>query len=280
MPSATSCSSSIDGRTVYTPLFSGVNWDSQRVMLEDVERIEVISGPGAALWGANAVNGVINVITRSAKDTQGALVARAAATGTRRWTRAWAAASGRAAITASTAWACGAKHAPGERCPGRRRLARPPARVPRRLGSGSSSFTLQGDTYRGDTDPGPAGAPKVAGSNVIARWKRELDAGGSLRLQAYFDLTERDDPFTLRDTVDTYDVELQHALAPMAGHRCSGAGDCATRSTIPDALTPFNPLAEEFVPARRSSTGATSSCRTRWRSAATSRAPGPQGGEE
>src|SRR5882762_1283396 len=62
----------IDGRTVYTPLFSGVFWDAQDVMLEDVERIEVISGPGATLWGANAVNGVINVITRHASDTQGA----------------------------------------------------------------------------------------------------------------------------------------------------------------------------------------------------------------
>src|SRR5467141_2227275 len=62
----------IDGRTVYTPLFSGVFWDVQEVLLSDVERIEVISGPGATLWGANAVNGVINVITRRASDTQGA----------------------------------------------------------------------------------------------------------------------------------------------------------------------------------------------------------------
>ena len=63
----------IDGRTVYTPLFAGVFWDVQNVMLEDVERIEVISGPGATLWGSNAVNGVINVITKNARDTQGAL---------------------------------------------------------------------------------------------------------------------------------------------------------------------------------------------------------------
>src|SRR6266571_2058680 len=61
----------IDGRIVYTPLFSGVFWDAQDVMLEDVERIEVISGPGATLWGANAVNGVINVITRRSSNTQG-----------------------------------------------------------------------------------------------------------------------------------------------------------------------------------------------------------------
>src|SRR3989475_3067640 len=64
----------IDGRSVYTPLFSGVYWNIQDVMLEDVDRIEVIRGPGATLWGANAVTGVINIITKSAKSTQSALV--------------------------------------------------------------------------------------------------------------------------------------------------------------------------------------------------------------
>src|SRR5947199_9433102 len=64
----------IDGRTVYTPLFSGVFWDVEEVPLADIDRIEVISGPGATLWGANAVNGVINVITKDAKDTQGLLL--------------------------------------------------------------------------------------------------------------------------------------------------------------------------------------------------------------
>src|SRR6059036_1489132 len=63
-----------DGRSIYTPLFSGVFWDVQGTMLEDLERIEVIRGPGATLWGANAVNGVINIITRSARDTQGLLI--------------------------------------------------------------------------------------------------------------------------------------------------------------------------------------------------------------
>ena len=65
----------VDGRTVYSPSFSGVYWEMQDVMLEDVERIEVIRGPGATVWGANAVNGVINIITRHAADTQGGLVA-------------------------------------------------------------------------------------------------------------------------------------------------------------------------------------------------------------
>jgi iron complex outermembrane receptor protein len=64
----------IDGRTVYTPLFSGVFWDAQSYLLADIDRIEVISGPGGTLWGANAVNGVINIISKSARDTQGVYV--------------------------------------------------------------------------------------------------------------------------------------------------------------------------------------------------------------
>src|SRR5207244_3107646 len=64
----------IDGRTIYSPMFAGVFWDASDVVLEDVDRVEVISGPGGTLWGANAVNGVINVVTRSAAQTQGGLV--------------------------------------------------------------------------------------------------------------------------------------------------------------------------------------------------------------
>ena len=64
----------IDGRSVYNPLFSGVYWDVQDVILQDIERIEVIRGPGATIWGANAVNGVINIITKKAADTQGSLI--------------------------------------------------------------------------------------------------------------------------------------------------------------------------------------------------------------
>src|SRR6202790_4728613 len=64
----------VDGRTVYTPMFAGVYWDTQDVPLEDIEQIEVIRGPGATVWGANAVNGVINIITKRAADTQGGLL--------------------------------------------------------------------------------------------------------------------------------------------------------------------------------------------------------------
>ncbi|WP_372983287.1 TonB-dependent receptor plug domain-containing protein, partial [Marinobacter sediminum] len=65
----------VDGRSVYTPMFGGVYWDAQTLPLRDVDRIEVIRGPGASLWGANAMNGVINIITRSSEETQSGVVA-------------------------------------------------------------------------------------------------------------------------------------------------------------------------------------------------------------
>ncbi len=70
----------IDGRTIYSPLFGGVFWDVQDVVLDDIERVEVIRGPGATVWGANAVNGIINIITKSSRDTQGVLVQGGAGT--------------------------------------------------------------------------------------------------------------------------------------------------------------------------------------------------------
>jgi iron complex outermembrane receptor protein len=85
----------IDGRAVYTPTFSGVFWDVQDTLLTDIERIEVIRGPGAALWGANAVNGVINIITKRAQDTQGGLATAGGHRRARFWRGALRDAAGR-----------------------------------------------------------------------------------------------------------------------------------------------------------------------------------------
>ena len=95
----------IDGRSVYTPLFAGVYWDVQNVMLEDVDRIEVIRGPGGTIWGANAVNGVINVITKNSKDTQGTLAAVSGGNWIREWVlSATEAATGRISLLECTVW--------------------------------------------------------------------------------------------------------------------------------------------------------------------------------
>ncbi|MBC7781107.1 MAG: TonB-dependent receptor [Proteobacteria bacterium] len=216
----------IDGRTVYSPLFSGVFWEVQQVMLEDVARIEVISGPGTTLWGANAVNGVINVITRPAGETTGALVSLGA---------------GNRDQTAAVRW--GGKL--GER--GHYRVygtffdrqntmltngtpvfdASETGQGGFRAdwGEGGRRFTVQGDVYRNDIEQQPGGSRDQAGGNLLARWTETLNDGGSLRLQAYYDRTERRQPGAILERLDTYDVEFNHALPKTARHQLLwGAG--------------------------------------------------------
>ncbi|MGH8741430.1 MAG: TonB-dependent receptor plug domain-containing protein, partial [Burkholderiales bacterium] len=151
----------VDGRTIYTPLFSGVFWDQQNVMLEDIDRIEVISGPGATLWGANAVNGVINVITRPAPQTQGALFSGGA--GNRQHGAAarfgGELGAGHYRVYAKASEVQNSRFAAGGPFP------RPTAKSDGRehvqmgfradWGASGDRFTLQGDTYRGTgEDPG------------------------------------------------------------------------------------------------------------------------------
>ncbi|QJR10677.1 Vitamin B12 transporter BtuB [Usitatibacter rugosus] len=233
----------VDGRTVYTPLFSGVFWDAQDVALEDVERIEVISGPGATLWGANAVNGVINVITRSAGDTQGAAVTLA----------------GGSRITAGEArfgarfdnglayrvYALGydedaTEHQDGTSSNDEWRKAQVGFRAD--WGDPSSRFTLQGDLYRGKVD---ATVPLLenSGGNLLARWSRQQGDGSRNSLQLYYDHTYRSDPITFADRMDILDVEYLQAFAPMGRHAVQwGGGYRAARDqTQPRLLTAFIP---------------------------------------
>ncbi|HEX6318051.1 MAG TPA: TonB-dependent receptor [Burkholderiales bacterium] len=206
----------IDGRTVYSPLFSGTFWEAQDVLLEDVERIEVISGPGATLWGANAVNGVINVITRPAADTQGVMATAGAGEAQRDGAfryggavagghyRGYAKATRRDTTTlpGGTPTADHADHAQaGFRADWGRR---------------GHGFTLQGDLYGGQLGPIER---EIAGLNLLGRWTRDLGGGASLRTQAYFDRTSRHHTGIVKEHLDTYDFELQHALAPRGRHR-------------------------------------------------------------
>jgi iron complex outermembrane receptor protein len=211
----------IDGRTVYTPLFSGVFWDVQQVPLAIIDRIEVISGPGATLWGANAVNGVINVITKNAKDTPGLVLSGGGGTelpgfGTARY---------------GGALGSGARY----RIYGSR-FARDPSVLPTgqdapdawHLGQGGfrvdwdastiSRVTLQGDLYDGRIDQRSPGDITVSGGNVVAKWARTISETSDITAQLYYDRTNRDIPGTFGEGLDIYDVELQHQARLGARH--------------------------------------------------------------
>ncbi len=248
----------IDGRSVYTPLFSGVFWDVQNVVLEDVERIEVISGPGGTLWGTNAVNGVINVITRSAKDTQGVMVA--AGGGNRE--------TGAAARYGGKLGDHGSFRVYGKYFDRDHTAKENGGAVDDGWYMGQTGFRadwahaddqimLQGNAYRGaEAQPLPGvisiSTVKLAfseiplsGANLTSSWTHRLEGGASLTLQAYYDRTERTVPPTFAEKLDIADVQFQHSLQPLGAHALVwGAGHRYSRDRLD------NSQAFAFLPAR------------------------------
>ena len=201
----------IDGRTVYTPLFSGVFWDAQDVMLQDVERIEVISGPGGTLWGSNAVNGVINIITRSAAETQGTLVSAGAGTEERGAAARYGSKLGE--NTAFRVYAKGFERDATERSDGSDRHDRwGRQQAGFRLDSAISAdkLTVQGDLYDGESDKLIGRDRSYSGINLLGRWTHALGGDDSLQVQAYFDRTRQDNPNVFKQQLDTYDLDVQH----------------------------------------------------------------------
>jgi iron complex outermembrane receptor protein len=212
----------IDGRSVYTPLYSGVFWDVQDVVLEDVERVEVISGPGGTLWGANAVNGVINIITRSAKSSQGGLIAVGAGNresgntvryggslGTEGGYRVYAKYFDRRA----TETLSGSSKADGwyKSQVGFRADWEQPM----------DNVMLQGNAYDGSEAQLNASAVPVSGFNLTGRWEHTLSANSSLSVQAYFDRTERTIPLVFGEHLDIVDLQIQHSLVLAGTHTVS-----------------------------------------------------------
>jgi iron complex outermembrane recepter protein len=211
----------IDGRSVYSPLFSGVYWNVQNVMLQDVDRIEVIRGPGGTIWGANAVNGVINIITKSSKDTHGGLASVAAGevdqgTGSFRYGgengrfnyRVYGMGFGRAA-----------EHHSDQSLFDEWQTGQGGFRTDTQLNS-RDSLTLQGDMYKGYDGERVAISSytppsvqmfnephNVAGGNLLARWHRQIDADSDFQVQAYYDRTSRLSP-QLDEIRNTYDVDF------------------------------------------------------------------------
>lgn len=183
----------IDGRSVYSPLYSGVYWDAQDVVPHDLDRIEVISGPGATLWGANAVNGVVNVTTRNAFETQGGLVEAGAGDRERSATLRYGGLLGDRAAFRIYARGLGAE--PLETRSGASAQddwsrAQAGFRLDW-IATAADRVTLQGDAYRGWEDF-VAGAEETSeGQNVLARWTRSFSGDSTFQAQAYYDYSRR-----------------------------------------------------------------------------------------
>lgn len=212
----------IDGRVVYSPLFSGVFWEAQGVMLEDVDRIEVVSGPGGTLWGTNAMNGVINVVTRSATDTQGAMLGAGSgnhdtvvgarigvAHGSKGHVRAYGQFSSRDDTERGTD------------------LDLPDASDRLQTGfrgdwgDATTAMTVSGDLYRSNVTQPAAGGDTtrvLSGGNVLGNWTHNYKTGSQIRVQGYFDYTERDQPDAIHESLQTWDIQAQHGFRPGEKH--------------------------------------------------------------
>jgi len=199
----------MDGRTVYSPIYSGVFWDEQDTLLEDVERIEVIRGPGATMWGANAVNGVINIITKNSKDTQGGILSAGAGTEEKGFGSVRYGSKTGTGVT----YRVYAKYfnkddgvySNGEEAADGWNAGRTGFRVDY-MKSGSDSFTIQGDYFyarEGQTDTIYSLDPpyssvedtktRFRGGNIIGKWIHDEST-----VQFYYDRDDR--------TAETYDL--------------------------------------------------------------------------
>jgi iron complex outermembrane receptor protein len=206
----------INGRTVYSPLFAGVFWDAQNVLLEDVDRIEIISGPGGSLWGANAVNGVINIITKSSKDTKRLYLSAAAGSFLQ---QSYEARYG-GQISSKLSYRIFAQHfnsdntfiASGKGNSDSSNFTQAGFRVDYDI-SAKSNLAIYGNVYYGVEKTSPSKST-YDGQNILARWTKNLSDKSDIALQVYVDRTWRHDiPSTISDQLNTYDFDFQHNLA-------------------------------------------------------------------
>ncbi|HJR61301.1 MAG TPA: TonB-dependent receptor [Vicinamibacterales bacterium] len=205
----------VDGRSTYSSLFGGTFWDVQDVLLADLDRIEVIRGPGAAIWGTNAVNGVVNIISRPVSDTQGTIVTLVGGD------------NERAIVSARHGGRAGRGH---YRVYGKYRMREPQAFAGGnsaedevRFGQGGFQFdsdqtartrwTLSAAAYAGTNGFADRPDGDVSGGHLLGRWARRTSNAGELALQAYYDRSYRRVPLQFEETRNAWEIDVQQRLA-------------------------------------------------------------------
>jgi len=210
----------VDGRIEYSPLFSGVFWNTLDYTLEDIDRIEVIRGPGATLWGANAVNGVINIVTRHTRDTQGTVLSFG--TGNEDPALADFRYGGAAAGATYRVYGKFARRSPqtfgnGVSSDDGRRRGQVGFRVDRPGGGGQWLF--KGDVFRSEDDMADRPTGKFGEVALQGGWSRVLSADSNVAFRGYYRREFRDVPLQLTHAIDTVDLDLQHGFTWRELHR-------------------------------------------------------------
>lgn len=216
----------IDGRSIFTPTFNGVYWDLQDYIMEDIDRIEVIRGPGGTLWGANAVNGVINIVTKSAEDTQGGLVSIGGGnvqsdgsvrygwkSGENSWTR----------IYGKYNYGSNLEYSNGEPADDRRRLNQVGFKTDINI-SQSEKLTLQADAISNFLEQGDPKTARKKAYNLMARLDKSLVDGSNLTLKGFVDRYHLDQSNGYRTIVKTFDFEAQYGFSPAENHEMTIGG--------------------------------------------------------